>query len=340
MKAVQFDCYGPAGVLQILRDAPLPTPGPGELLVRVRSSSINPIDCATRSGYGKAFFAANANAVLPIRPGRDVAGEVVAVGPNVSRFKCGAVIYAATLGGAHAEYALVPESWAALKPASMDFIQAGSLPYVALTTWTALVEKAGLTAANAPGKRVIVPRAAGGVGGFAVQLVKAWGGYVAALCSTRNVEHVRALGADLIIDHTKEDPRTRLHDFDIAFDTSFDTEEMLLGALRTHQNAAYVSIVTPKLRLIDQYGLEDGQRRGSAWFEERVATQRALGRSYHWAFTQPSGDALREIGKLVDSGRIRAVIDRTYTLEQIIEAHQHCERGSARGKIALEIALP
>jgi reticulon-4-interacting protein 1, mitochondrial len=339
MRAARFDAYGPAReVLRVVRNARVPQPDADEILVRIVASSVNPIDCAVRSGYGRAYFELKTGNRPPMCPGRDVAGHVVAVGSGVRDFRPGDAVYAATLGNANAEWVLVPEAWAAPKPASLSFAEAASLPYVALTTWTALVTHAGLTPKNAVGKRVVIPRAAGGVGSFATQLVKAWGGEVAAICSARNVALVRSLGADSVIDYTQRDPAAVLRDFDIGFDTAFETESMLLDSLKVGADAAYVSIVAPKLRLIDEHGLEDGLRRGDALFAERVVAQRALGRRYHWSFAQPDGAALRQIGRLTDEGRIRAVIDRTFALDQIVDAHEYCESGQAQGKIVVRVA--
>jgi NADPH:quinone reductase-like Zn-dependent oxidoreductase len=339
MRAVQFDAYGSArDVLRVLDAVPVPLPKRDELLVQVIASSVNPIDCAVRGGYGKDYFERITRNRPPMSPGRDVAGIVAAVGGDVRGFEPGQAVYAATLGNANADFAAIPAAWVAPKPARLTFAEAASLPYVALTTWTALVTHAGLTPQTTVGKRVIVPRAAGGVGSFAVQLVKAWGGKVIAICSTRNVALVRELGADVVIDYTRQDPSKLLSDADVAFDTSFETETMLLDALKVGAGATYVSIVTPKLKLIDEYGLDEGLRRGEALLAERVASQRALGRSYHWSFAQPDGEALREIGALIDAGRIRAVVDRTFPLDQIVAAHEYCESGRAQGKIVVRVA--
>jgi len=337
-RVVQYTRYGAAGdVLQVVEEANVAPPTPTELLVRVRASSVNPIDCAVRRGYGHEFFEAKGLSAWPMRPGRDIAGEGIAVGSRVSGFSPAERIFAATLGGANADFARMPASWAAAQPSSLDFLQAASLPYSALTTWSALVDAAGLNSGNTAGKRVLITRAAGGVGSFAVQLVKAWGGYVAASCSTRNVEFVRALGVDRVIDYSREDLGEAVRDFDVAFDTSFDTEQSLLKSLKTHGGASYVSIVTPKLKFIDQYGLEEGLRRGDALLAERIAAQQALGRSYHWSFTQPNGKALQEVAALVDAGKIRPVIDRRFPLAQIAAAHEYSESGQARGKIIIDL---
>lgn len=337
MRAAQFRRYGSAReVLEVVEEENPPGPGPAELLVRVRASSVNPIDCAVRQGYGHTFFEARGLSRWPNRPGRDAAGEVVAVGKNAAPFRPGDKVYAATLGGANADYLLLPAEWAARMPAALSFREAASIPYSALTCWSALVDRAGLSPTTTAGKRVLIPRAAGGVGSFAVQLVKAWGGYVVASCSTRNLQLVKDLGADEVIDYTKDDS-TPLRGFDVAFDTSFNTEELLLGALKREAGAVYVSIVSPRLRLIDEHGLTEGLKRGDDLLAERSAAQRALGRAYHWSFTQPNGSALSIIASLVDSGKVRPSMDHVFPLDQIVEAHERSEAGLARGRIIIDL---
>ena len=337
MKVAQYDAYGPAREVLRIVESPVPTPGPGDLLVKVRASSVNPIDCALRSGYGHVFFESRGIAKLPIRPGRDVAGEVVAVGSQVTKFRPGDRIYASVYYDANAQYLKLAEALAAPKPESLTYQQAAAIPFGALTVWTALVKAAGLNEQTTRGKRVIIPRGAGGVGSIGIQLIKAWGGYVASTCSTRNVDLVGSLGADVVIDYNRQDPRELLHDFDVAFDTSFDTEQVLLDALKKHAGASYASVVTPKLKLIDQYGLEEGIKRGEQFFADRVAAQKALGRSYHWVFAELGGNALRAIGKLVDAGKVRPLVDQVYPLERLAEAHERCEGAHTRGRIIIDL---
>jgi reticulon-4-interacting protein 1, mitochondrial len=335
MKVAQYERYGaPRDVLKIVT-APIPKPGPDELLIRVHASSVNPIDCALRSGYGRAFFERRAS--LPLRPGRDIAGEVLSKGAAVTAFASGDAVYASVFYGANAEYIIVPAAHAALKPASLSFLEAAALPFAAATAWTALVKTAGLDQRTTAGKRVLIPRGAGGVGSVGIQLVKAWGGYVASTCSTRNVELVKALGADLVIDYTKEDLRGKFRDFDVAFDTSFDTEQVLLDALKVNQGAHYVSVVSPKLKLIDQLGLEAGLKEGERMLAERVETQAALGRGYGWAFAELDGGALRCIAELVDAGRIKPVLNQVFPFERIAEAHEYCETARAAGRIVIDL---
>jgi reticulon-4-interacting protein 1, mitochondrial len=338
MRAALHERFGPAReVLQLVDDLPVPVPKDDEIIVHNRATSVNPIDCAVRSGYGAAYFKHVGILHLPHIPGRDVAGEVTAVGRNISQFQPGDRVWAAVLYGASAEYVAVPASAAAPMPTSLDWREAAACPFAGLTAWTALVTHAGLTPANARGKKVIVPRGAGGVGSYAIQLLKAWGAHVATIVSSRNVELVTRFGADVVIDHTKQDFADVLHDYDVAFDTSFDTEPRLLNALRVGANAVYVSVVTPKLVLIDQLGLQEGLKAGEALFAQRVAEQQALGRRYCWSFAQPSGAALRELAALFDAGRLRSVIDSSHALEQIALAHERCESGKASGKIIVQI---
>ncbi|MFV3075527.1 zinc-binding dehydrogenase [Niveispirillum fermenti] len=339
MRAIQHSTYGTAAeVLHLVDDAPIPVPGAGEILVRVHATSVNPIDCAVRGGYGAAYWEKIGFVKQPHIPGRDVAGTVAALGEGVTGYTPGDAVWAGTLSGGTADYMAIPADWAAPAPPSLSFAEAGSIPYAILTAWAALVDHAGLTPENAAGKRVVVPRGAGGVGSLAIQLLKAWGAEVATIVSTRNVDLVRELGADTVIDYTRQDFADHLHGYDVAFDTSFDVEDKLLGALKTGADAAYVSIVTPKLLLIDRHGLEEGLARGEALFAERVAAQKALGRRYAWAFMKPNGEALRIVGDLVRAGRIRPVIDRVLPMTEMVAAHEYCESRQARGKIVIDVA--
>lgn len=339
MRAVIHRRYGAAReVLELTEDQPFPEIGATDILIRVFATSVNPIDCAVRSGYGAAYFEKIGIVRKPHVPGRDVAGVVQAVGPAVSAFTPGDRVWAGILWGGCADYVAVSEEHAAPMPASLSFREAASFPYAGLTAWTALVTHAGLKPGAAHGKKVIVPRGAGGVGCYAIQMLKAWGAHVATIVSTRNVELVESLGADVVIDYKRQDFAGLLQDYDVAFDTSFDTEQRLLNALKVNADAAYVSVVTPKLTLIDQHGLEAGIAAGEVFLAERVAAQAALGRRYAWSFMRPSGAALREAAALFDSGAMRPVIDSVYPLASLAEAHERSESGAASGKIVIEVS--
>lgn len=341
MRAVEFNRFGAAhDVLEIVADAPVPQPAQNEVQIRVMAASVNPSDCAIRSGYGKEIFRHKGQvgeSPFPQRLGRDAAGIVSAVGSGVRQFAPGDAVFTAPTRAAMAEYISVNENEVARMPGNLDFIGAGSLPFVALTTWTALVHQVGLGQQVARGKRVVITRGAGGVGSFAIQLMKAWGAHVAATCSTRNVELLRSLGADVVVDYTRENVREVLHDYDVVLDGAFDTEDDMLATLRTGAGASYITIVSPKIRCVDEFGLEEGLKRANALFEARAAQQSALGRRYFWGFMQPDGAALREIGKLVEAGAIRPLVDRVYPLGDIAAAHVYCESRQARGKIVIDL---
>lgn len=339
MRAVEFNRYGTAkDVLELVRDAPVPTPQPHEILIHVRAASVNPVDCAIRSGYGKEVFRSKGQVGsdhFPMRLGRDAAGVVTAVGGNVTAYKPDDVVFTAPTRATMADYICVDAAEAAPMPKSLDFVRAASLPFVAMTTWSALVDQVGLSAATTPGKRVLIARGAGGVGSFAIQLMKAWGAHVAATCSTRNVEFVKNLGADIVVDYTKQNVSDVLKDYDVVFDSAFDMEDALLSTLKIGADASYVTIVSPKVKLADEFGVSEGLKRAEELLQQRVAQQRALGRRYYWNFMQPNGTALAEVGRLVNRGAIKPVIDRVYPLAEIADAHEYCERRVARGKIVL-----
>lgn len=340
MRAVEFNSFGAAhDVLEVVDDARVSPPAPHEVQIRVLAASVNPSDCAIRSGYGKEVFRHKGQvgqSHFPQRLGRDAAGLVNAVGQAVQGFVPGDKVFTAPTRATMAEYINVDAKEVARMPANLDFIAAASLPFVALTAWTALVHQVGLGPQQARGKRVVVTRGAGGVGSFAIQLMKAWGAHVATTCSTRNLELVTRLGADVAVDYTRRSVSEVLKDYDVVLDGAFDLEQDMLATLRTGADASYVTIVSPKIRLIDQFGPEEGLQRANALFNERATQQAALGRRYFWGFMRSDGAALSEVGKLVEAGAIRPLVDRVYPLRQIADAHAYCETRQARGKIVID----
>jgi NADPH:quinone reductase-like Zn-dependent oxidoreductase len=341
MRAVEFNRFGAAReVLQIVADAPAPEPASGEVQIRVCAGSVNPSDCAIRSGYGKEIFRHKGQVgsdPFPQRLGRDAAGVVTALGEGVRNYQVGDRVFTAPTRATLADYICVDESELAPMPSRLDFIAAASLPFVALTTWTAMVSQVGLTRETTPTKRVVITRGAGGVGSFAVQFMKAWGAHVATTCSTRNVELCRRLGADVVVDYTQQKVGSVLRDYDVVLDGAFDMQEEMLATLKTGADASYITIVSPKIRLVDQLGLEEGLRQAGILFEQTRQQQAALGRRYHWGFMQPDGAALAQIGALVDADAISPLVDRVYPLERIAEAHEYCELRQARGKIVIDL---
>ncbi len=340
MRAVEFNTYGAArDVLEVANARPPESLAPDEVLIAVRAASMNPVDCAIREGYGKEVFRAKGqvgDGPFPIRLGRDAAGIVEAVGSSVRQFRPGDAVFTAPTGPAMAERIAVKETEVALKPTGLDFIEAASVPFVSLTAWNALINQAALSASSAENQRIVITRGAGGVGSFAIQLMKLWGAHVATTCGTVNVDYVRGLGADVVVDRQRQRVSDCLREYDVALNGSFNLEQELLAALKTGSGARYVTITSPKVRLADQFGLAEGLRRADQLLASIQQAQRALGRHYYWGFMKPDGCALRKVAALFSAGALRPTVDRVYPLADIVTAHEYCESGRARGKIVVD----
>ncbi len=317
MRAAVIDGYGGADRFRIA-EVETPQPGPGQLLVRVRAVGVNPVDWKIRKGSLRMVLPAR----FPLILGYDVAGEVEAIGPEVSRFEPGDLVYAmldGRHGGGYAEHAVVGESAAALKPDRLTFEEAAAIPLAALTALQALRDKGEL----AEGERVLVNGASGGVGHFAVQIAAALGARVVAVASGSNQEFLRELGAERTIDYKEEDFTRDDETFDVVFDavgkSSFQDCDLILG-----DGGVYVT-TTP--------GPSDIFR----GIFSSIAGLFGTTRRSRWVRVRPSGDNLAFLGGLIDRGRLRPVIDRVFPLEQIRQAHEASESGHVRGKIVVRI---
>lgn len=333
MKALTFQRYGKSPGIA-LTDVPRPAIKADELLVKVHAASLNPIDNMIPSGMFKPVLRFQ----LPAIMGSDLAGVVTEVGRNVTRFKPGDAIFASIfdLGtGAIAEFAVVPEHVAAVKPANLDFVQAASIPMVALTSWQALKERANLQA----GQKVFIPAGSGGIGTFAIQLAKQLGATVATTTSTGNVELVRRLGADEVVDYKKQDFEHVLHGYDAVLGTvKGDTIEKSLAILKP--GGRIVSLVGPldaafarkkqlNVLLTFVFGLMSRKIM-------RLASKRDV--SYAFMFVRPDGSQLGQIGQLLADGRIQPVIDKVFPFDQAKEALAYLAQGRAKGKVVVKMS--
>ncbi|MGD0955285.1 MAG: NADP-dependent oxidoreductase [Candidatus Acidiferrales bacterium] len=308
MKAVRIHEYGGPEVLKY-EDAPRPQPAAGEVLIRVHAAGVNPVDRGVRSGFLKERL----KYTLPMIPGWDVSGVVEAVGPGVSRLKVGDAVYSRpdiSRDGSYAEYMVVKESEVALKPKSIDHVTAAAVPLAALTAWQALFDAAKLSA----GQTILIHGAAGGVGCFAVQFARLKGAHVIGTASQRNHEFLRSLGADEVIDYNTTKFEDVVHDADAVLDTiTGDTADRSYQVLK--KGGIYVSILAPPSR-------------------EKAA---AHGVRCAHTFVQPNVAQLDEIAKLIDSGKLKVVIEKVFPLAEAAAAQDLNSTRHTRGKIVLRV---
>ena len=332
MKAFVFRRYGKPDEIGFA-DTPRPVPRPDEILVQVHAAGLNPIDNMIPKGTFKPLLKFK----LPATLGSDLAGVVVEAGSRVSRFKPGDAVFASIFDqgtGSLAEFAIVPEKAAALKPANMDFVQAASIPMVGLTSWQALRERIRLK----PGQKVFIPAGSGGIGTFAIQLAKVLGAKVGTTTSTGNVDLVRSLGADEIVDYKKQEFETVLRDYDAV-----------LGTVRGDALFKSLRILNPNSTIASLIGPPDAafaRARGMNFFmvflfgllSRKIIRQAGKrGVAYSFVFVHPDGGQLAEIGELLKAGRIRPVIDKVFPFEQTKEALAYLAQGRAKGKVVVQL---
>ena len=332
MKALTFQRYGKSPEIGFA-DVPRPTLRAHELLVQVHAASVNPIDNMIPTGIFKAVVKFQ----LPATLGSDLAGVVTEVGSQVTRFKPGDAVFANIFDqgtGSLAEFAVVPEHAAALKPANLDFVQAGSIPMVGLTSWQALKERIGLRA----GQKVFIPAGSGGIGTFAIQLAKWPGAKVGTTTSTRNVDLVRGLGTDEEVGYKQQDFEIVLSGYDAALGTvRGDSIDKSIGILK--RGGQIVSLVGPldvafarsrraNLLLTAVFALMSRRIK-------RLA--RLQGVEYSFLFARADGDQLAQIGQLLEAQRIRPVIDKVFPFDQAREALDYLAQGRARGKVVVQM---
>jgi NADPH:quinone reductase-like Zn-dependent oxidoreductase len=307
MKAIRMHAFGGPETLK-LDDVPMPQPRDDEIVVKVHAASVNPIDARMRWG-----MSGTKQAQLPAVPGRDVSGTVEACGPQANGVRRGDAVIAmlARDRGGYAEYVVVRAGECAAKPESLGHAQAAAVPLAALTAWQGLFDHGQLKA----GQRVLIHGGAGGVGHFAIQFAKARGATVVTTVSTRDVEFARKLGADEVIDYTKQRFEDETGEVDLVFDlVAGETQERSWDVLR--RGGCMVStLAQPSRRMASQAGV-----RGVAYM------------------SQPNAAQLARIGELIDEGKVRPRVHATYPLARAAVAQHTLETTHTRGKIVLEVA--
>lgn len=332
MKALIFRRYGKRDNVTFA-EMPRPVPKSDEILVEVHAVGLNPIDNMVPKGTFKPFLKFQ----LPATLGSDVAGVVVEVGSGVTRFKPGDAIFASVFDqgtGTLADYAVVPESAAAIKPANLDFVQAASIPMVGLTSWQALKERANLK----PGQKVFIPAGSGGIGTFAIQLAKYLEAKVGTTTSSANEDLVRTLGADEVVDYKKQEFEHVLRDYDAVLGTvRGDALEKSLRILKP--NSTIVSLIGPPDAAFARDRVMNFFMVAAFAFLSRKIIRLSKKRrvAYSFLFVHPDGSQLAEIGVLLQAGRIRPVIDKIFPFEQAKEALAYLEQGRAKGKVVVQM---
>ncbi|WP_339482039.1 zinc-binding dehydrogenase [Pseudomonas sp. RL_5y_Pfl2_73] len=342
MKCAVVREYGSASEVLKIESLPVPDVGPDEVLVRQYATSVNPIDCRVREGYGRVVFTKMRGFGLPLVLGRDVSGEVLKIGTKVKSLAVRDAVYGISStksSGAYSQYVVAKSTEVVRKPVSLSYEEAASFPYVVCTVWDALVVKAGLNASNAKGKQVFVQGGAGGIGSFAIQLLKSWGAHVATTCNKTQMESVRALGADVIIDYELEDYAASLSGYDVALETVGGAlEERTLNILNKEGTGVFVTIIHPLLKTFDEYGLLKGAIKNFVLFQKHKRYAKKIGvHRYYWATFKPNESAMLELNARVGSGDIRPHIGRVFKLDEIVAAQQCCEQGKSNGKIIVKI---
>jgi NADPH:quinone reductase-like Zn-dependent oxidoreductase len=306
-KAIRFHDYGGAQVLRF-EEIERPAPKAGEILVRVHAVSVNPVDWKIRGGLLRKRF----DLPLPVIPGGDLSGEVAAVGAGVADFAVGQPVFALIgLWGAYAEHAAFNASMAARKPASIDHVHAASVPLTGLTAWQALQEHGALRR----GQCVFVHAAAGGVGGFAVQLARAAGADVIASASAKNADYVRGLGANEVIDFRTDSAEPYAGSVDLVIDLlGGETSTRSLALLKA--GGVLVSVAPPGVTLQEQAA---------------KLGRRALGMQ-----VRPDGAQLAQIAALIDAGQVTTTVAAVFPLAEAGAAQELSKLGHTRGKIILK----
>lgn len=332
MKAFVVDRYGKKERLRAV-DLPEPTLREDEVLIQVHATAVNLLDVKIRNGEFKLILPYR----VPFTLGHDVAGVVVRVGPRVRLFKAGDEVYARPDDfriGTFAEFVAVKEDSVAIKPCNISMEEAASLPLVGLTAWQALVEKAKLQ----HGQKVFIQAGSGGVGTFAIQLAKHLGATVATTTGTGNVALVKSLGADVVIDYKKD-----------AFEANLSGYDVVLNSQDGQTLVKSLGVLKPGGRLISISGPPDPQFAHdikAPWLVRQVMRvlsfgvrrqAQGLGVDYSFLFMKASGNQLRQITPLIESGAIRPVIDKVFPFESTNDALAYVESGRAKGKVVIKV---
>jgi NADPH:quinone reductase-like Zn-dependent oxidoreductase len=322
MKAILFTAYGPPEVLQ-MADVEKPVPADKQVLVKVYAASANPLDWH-RMRAEPILARTSEGLFKPKNPrlGADFAGRVEAVGRNVTQFQPGDDVFGSIWGGGFAEYVCDDEKSFAPKPANLSFEAAASVPVAAITALQGLRDKGQIQA----GQKVLINGASGGIGTFAVQIAKSYGAEVTGVCSTRNLDLVRSIGADHVVDYTREDFTNNGQLYDLIYDAVGNRSVSEYERALTPQGRCVIAGFTTMRRLFEHMLV-------GPWMSKDGGKQIGL----QGSATTPQKDML-VIKELLEAGKVVPVIDRSYAFSETAEAIRYLEKGHARGKVVVIVA--
>ena len=341
MYAAVIESYGDETNFKINESIALPEPKQNQVLVKIKASSVNPIDLMKREGYGSAIFEKQRRQNFPWILGSDFSGNVVSAGNKVKRFKEGDEVWGCTSNastGTYAEYVVINQDEVNFKPKNLTFEESASLPYVFLTTWSAIIRWAGLRPKDLIEKKVFIQGGAGGVGTTAIQLFRYWGSNISSTCSEGNIELLKSLGVNEIIDYRRDSFQEALKDYDLVYDLLGDSVlensiEECCKVLKKDASSHYITLTHPFINTMDSKGLFLGIPHALLLRQKLKAAYKPI--NVHWSIYRPSLSGLQELTYLAEENIIKPVIDSTYSLSEIAKAHEKVATGHSSGKVVI-----
>ncbi|KAL8189251.1 hypothetical protein R6Q57_028817 [Mikania cordata] len=333
-RAVLLPRFGGADVLEMRDDVRVPDLKSNEVLVRARAVSVNPLDTRMRAGYGRSLF----ESLLPLILGRDVSGEIEAVGDSVKTLTVGQEVFGAlhptAVRGTYADYAILSEDQLTQKPTTISHVDATAIPFAALTAWRALKSTARITKRQ----RVLVVGGGGAVGYSAVQLAVAAGCAVSATCESESIDRLLEAGAEQALDYTSEDLEVTLKGkYNAVLDTIGIQQTERLGINLLKRGGHYMTLQGESASLTDRYGLAIGLPTATAiLLKKQMQYKFSHGIKYWWTYMRTDAEGLYEIRRLTESGRLKVPVQKTFPITHVREAHDAKDKRIIPGKVVLE----